>query len=38
VIATLGSTKMDEVGTFEIIQAISEKHPEVMKEIEKYFL
>ena len=28
---------MDEVGTFEIIQAISEKHPEVMKEIEKFF-
>lgn len=37
VIATLGSTKMDEVGTFEIIQAISEKHPEVMREIEKFF-
>lgn len=38
ILHTLGTTKMEEVGTFEIIQAISEKHPEVMKQIEKYFL
>jgi len=38
VIETLGNTKMEEVGTFEIIQAIAEKHPDVVREIEKYFL
>jgi len=38
VIETLGNTKMENVGTFEIIQAIAEKHPDVVKEIEKFFI
>ena len=38
VIGTLEGTKMEEVGTYEIIQAISEKHPEIVKEIEALFL
>ena len=38
VIETLKETRMEEVGTFEIIQAISEKHPELVKEIENLFM
>ncbi len=38
IIHTLGHTKMEEVGTFELIQAISEKYPDIVKEISEHFL